>query len=233
MMRLLLATRAPHRFVPWLAALEREGLHISIAAPEEQGLRAALRDPPEVVLLDLSGGDCPERVRGLLDRSFPGSRVGLIALAPRQCLAALSLLEVDDVLPMPASSEELLYRLRRVAALAERRSAAITIGELVIRPADRQVLLGGARIEVRLREFELLCFLASRPNRVFRREELAREVWGPEFRGSLRTVDTHIHRLRSHLGAFGREHIQTVRPVGYRMLAANSGSTLPYPGESG
>ena len=98
----------------------------------------------------------------------------------------------------------------------------IALGDLTIRAPEALVTIAGEPTALRRREFALLRFLASHPNRVFRREEILREVWGSDYHGTPRTVDTHIRRLRERLGEFGQQHLQTVRGVGYRMATPRS-----------
>jgi DNA-binding response OmpR family regulator len=132
-----------------------------------------------------------------------------------------------DVLDDEVRLEELRARLEQLAPMLRVRlitaapaSAAnrmIQVGALTMRPAEQLVSVAGRQVELRRREYQLLELLASHPNRVFRREELLLLLWGPEFSGSRRTVDTHVRRLRDRLGEFGRERLQTVRRVGYRL----------------
>ncbi|MBI3910928.1 MAG: response regulator transcription factor [Armatimonadetes bacterium] len=220
-MRVLIATRAPQRFFPWLSFLEREGVLLLVAAPEARQVGQVLGDgAPDATLLDLLDDGCQvEEFRHLLGQLYPGESIGCIVIVPRQRLMALAGEEIDDVVEAAAAPEEVLFRLRRVAARQRRTPPAIELAELVIRPAEGQAVLAGRPLPLRYREFQLLRFLACHPDRVFRREELVREVWGPRFRGSLRTVDVHIRRLRDRLGTFGEQHLQTVWRIGYRMAA--------------
>ena len=95
-------------------------------------------------------------------------------------------------------------------------------GALVIDLASYKVFLDGSPVELTYKEYELLRFLASHPDRVFRREALLDKVWGYDFYGGARTVDVHIRRLRSKLEHGGHTFIETVRSVGYRFRASSS-----------
>jgi DNA-binding response OmpR family regulator len=130
---------------------------------------------------------------------------------------------VEDVIEATAAPEEVVFRVRRAMERLLQQPPALQVGELVLYPAEREAVLGGRRVSLRSREFQLLRFLVSRPNRVFRREELALHVWGSDSPASLRIVDTYICRLRTRLGAFGQERIQTVRGIGYRLSAGAPG----------
>jgi DNA-binding response OmpR family regulator len=192
---------------------------VHVAGPDHVEHGRALRGiAPEVVLLDLGENHLEvEGFRRRLGQIHPGASIGLIAAAPGHLLPRIAGEEIDDMVELRAAPEEVLSRVRRAA----RRRAAppIEVGDLVLHPSEGVALVGGQPVPLRPREFELLRFLAARPNRVFRREDLLREVWEEGYRGSPRTVDTHIRRLRERLGEFGRRYLQTVRGVGYRMAA--------------
>ena len=93
----------------------------------------------------------------------------------------------------------------------------ITIEDLVIDVLGREVQRRGRRIQLTFQEFELLRFLAQNRGRVFTRRELVRHVWGAREYISSRTVDIHVHRLRTKLGAPFDRLIETVRQVGYKL----------------
>jgi DNA-binding response OmpR family regulator len=91
-------------------------------------------------------------------------------------------------------------------------------GPLCINIAERNVLLDNVEIELTPREYELLVLLTSHPGRAFSREFLLQQLWGYDYDGFDRTVDTHITRLRKKLGSLG-EKIVTVWGIGYRFVA--------------
>lgn len=221
-MQVLIATRAPQRFESWIAALEEAGFEVRTAPPDYDALSPVRLPRPDVALLDLAECASPASFRSLLGKTSRGAATALICVAPDERLAELRHEPIDDFLPALASTEEVLYRVCSAAERSGGESRAVVAGELIVGPHEGQVLLHNHRVSLRGQEYALLRFLAANPDRVFRREVLAREVWGNRLDGSLRTVDTHIHRLRSRLGAFGRERIQTVRGVGYRLASAAS-----------
>lgn len=94
-------------------------------------------------------------------------------------------------------------------------ASVLEVGELRLAPAERQVSIGGEEIELTPKEYELLKLMASNPGRAFSREFLLEQIWGYEYDGYDRTVDTHIQRLRKKLGPTG-DRITTVWGVGYR-----------------
>ena len=124
----------------------------------------------------------------------------------------------DDYLPKPFGMLELFSRIRAVLrrsqqALPPREYRA---GALLVRPAQRETLVGGEKIALTPKEFEILCLLLSHPGLVLSRGQIQDQVWGMEYLGETRTVDVHIRSLRQKLGSCG-ELIETVRGVGYRL----------------
>ena len=127
----------------------------------------------------------------------------------------------DDYLSKPFSFVVLLARLR---ALIRRgttiRPAVLSVGDLVLDPATRECRRGTADIHLTPREFALLEALASQPDRVFTKQELIDRVWGLDFFGPSNVLDVYVGYLRRKIDRpFGADTIQTVRGVGYRVVA--------------
>lgn len=124
-------------------------------------------------------------------------------------------LNIDDYVPKPFSMPVLLEKIRVIL----RRSAgtepekALRYRDLLIHPDAREVLLNGRPLDLTAREFDLLHTFLSAPGRVFTRELLLAKIWGYDFYGDERVVDSHIKNLRHKLD---RDYIETVRGVGYR-----------------
>lgn len=145
-------------------------------------------------------------------------RAPQLAVAPEHEAPRLDLtLGFDDLLLAPYRLPELLLRLRLLRWRSEGGASeqVIRAGPLVINQANYQVSVAGAPVELTLREYELLVFLARHPRRVFTRSELLDRVWGAGYFGGTRTVDVHIRRLRAKTEAAGNL-LQTVRGIGYR-----------------
>jgi DNA-binding response OmpR family regulator len=98
-------------------------------------------------------------------------------------------------------------------------SQRITVRGLVIDPERHEVIVRGKKVELTLKEFELLSFLARNPGRVFPREELLERLWDYEFLGDSRTLDVHIRHLREKIEVDPSNpiYIKTVRGVGYKL----------------
>lgn len=130
-------------------------------------------------------------------------------------------LGVDDYMPKPFSPKELMARigavLRRSGSREENRQIeSLQFGDLIIVPDSRTVTVCGQRLSLPPKEFDLLLKLAQNERIVLSREKLLETVWGYNYYGDVRTVDTHIKSLREHLGTY-RKLIQTVWGVGYKL----------------
>ena len=127
-------------------------------------------------------------------------------------------LGADDYLVKPFSMMEMVSRIRAVLRRSTPASTSqkLTLGILEMDPDAHTVTWSGQRIELTLKEFELLRLFLQHPGRVYSRDQLLTKVWGADYLGETRTVDVHIGTLRTKLGAAG-EYVHTVRGVGYRL----------------
>lgn len=128
----------------------------------------------------------------------------------------------DDYVTKPFS---LAVLSRRIDTLLKRgasptngssKTTDIAVDGLVIKPDAHEVLLDGKKTELTLKEFKLLLKLCSYPGRVYSRNSLLDELWGMDYDGESRTVDSHVARLRTKLGTWGEKHIKTVYGTGYK-----------------
>jgi len=125
-------------------------------------------------------------------------------------------LGADDYVPKPFSPRELMARIGAVLKRSSSKSGdQFVFGTLCISPRSRTVTAGGKAVNLPQKEFDLLLYLAQNQQIVLSREQLLNRVWGYDYYGDARTVDTHIKSLREHLGDF-RKAIQTVWGVGYK-----------------
>lgn len=124
----------------------------------------------------------------------------------------------DDYLVKPFGMMEMVSRvralLRRVSPKAKNR--VLEYDGLKIDKDSHTVTLNGERINLTLKEYEMLCLFMENPGRVYTREQLLASVWETDYIGETRTVDVHVGTLRTKVGSFGK-HIETVRGVGYRL----------------
>ena len=125
---------------------------------------------------------------------------------------------VDDYVVKPFSSKELMMRihaiLKRVSPATEA-GEVLRSGSLEINFSARTVTIDGKRVQLSPKEYELLAYLAHNAGIALTREQLLQNVWGYDFFGDDRTLDTHIKLLRKNLGEYARD-IVTLRGVGYR-----------------
>jgi DNA-binding response OmpR family regulator len=178
--------------------------------------------PPVAVIVE-AGDDIQRAQKAIVKLRDSGPLVEvpiLVALTVARLPALDFSIGFDDFVLMPLVPAELYARLRQL----DWRSATfgsdevIKIDDLVIDIAGYEARVAGRRIDLTHQEFELLRFLAQHRGRVFTRQALLERAWGYQYAGGTRTVDIHVRRVRSKLGAAG-ELVETVRNVGYKMRA--------------
>lgn len=204
----------------------KEGYRVLEAMDGETGLNLALTENPDLILLDvmlpkMDGFEVCKKVR-------EKSSVPIIMLTAREeeVDKVLGLeLGADDYMTKPFSIRELSARvkanLRRTSIDLDKTDKddanKIDTGELAINVERYEVSKRGKVIDVTLREFELLKFLATQPEKIFSRESLLENVWGYEYYGDVRTVDVTVRRLREKIedDPGMPRYIITKRGVGY------------------
>jgi DNA-binding response OmpR family regulator len=212
--------------------LTADGFRVARAASAGEGLRAIEVRRPRLVLLDLglggtSGLDLLDRIRsadGLSTRVDPQLPVIVLTGRVGEADRVRSFERgADDHICKPFLYAELLARIRAVLRRADGRPArgVLRVRDLTIDPTTRIVRLAGSRIELSAKEFALLHALAVEPTRVYRKQELLRDVWGYLAAGNTRTLDAHASRLRKKLGASRRAWVVNVRGVGYKLTEAS------------
>ena len=124
----------------------------------------------------------------------------------------------DDYLAKPFGMMEMVSRIRAVLrrTTAAKSEKPLRLGQLETDPLSHTVRVCGSRVELTLKEFEMLKLFMEHPGRVFSRDQLLEKIWSTDYVGETRTVDVHIATLRTKLGPCG-DSIRTVRGVGYRM----------------
>nr|MCR5042014.1 response regulator transcription factor [Clostridia bacterium] len=125
----------------------------------------------------------------------------------------------DDYVTKPCSPSVLM---RRVKALLRRDGKTgdvrvLTVGDVKLDDEAHEVWLHNQSITLTLKEYSILRKLLSSPGKVFTREQMLDEIWGVDFMGDIRTVDSHFARLRTKLGDWGQEHIKTIYGAGYKL----------------
>ena len=205
--------------------LEREGYDVTIAMDGESGAALGVALNPDLILLDvmlpkMDGFEVCKKIRKT-------SEVPIVMLTARteEIDKILGLeLGADDYVTKPFSVLELMARvkanLRRTVVkenVPETEENTLKKGEITINTASYELRKNDKPIELTLREFELVKYLAESPGRIFSRETLLEKVWGYEYYGDVRTVDVTVRRLREKIEDDPGEprYIMTKRGVGY------------------
>jgi DNA-binding response OmpR family regulator len=202
--------------------LKAEGYATKTAEDGIQGFELAKREKPDLIILDLMLPSmdgltiCKHLKKHEATEHIPV--IMLTAKGEEVDRVVGFELGADDYMVKPFSPRELLLRikaiLRRTDAAAEQ-PMIIRHNNLVIDPEKHMVSIGENILELTVTEFNLLIDLVQNKGRVRTRDQLLDRVWGYQFEGYHRTVDTHIRRLRQKLGTLA-DDIETVRGIGYR-----------------
>ncbi len=203
--------------------LQNEGYGVTVANDGLAGLERALEAPPDLIILDLMlpsllGTEVCKRLKG---KSATAGVPVIMLTAKGEEIDRVVGFEVgaDDYVVKPFSVRELMLRVRAILRRTGEpvpAGALLTVGDLAIDTDRHQVTVGGEEVVLTTTEFKLLHILAERLGRLQSRETLLKDVWGYTYVGDTRTVDTHVTRLRTKLGA-GGEMIRTVRGFGYKL----------------
>jgi two-component system alkaline phosphatase synthesis response regulator PhoP len=206
--------------------LRFEGYQTLSATNGADGLDLALREGPDLVLLDimmprLSGWDVLRGLRAR-ERDLP---VIMLTARGEEVDRVLGLeLGADDYVTKPFSLRELLARVRAVLRRPgpRQRLETFAFGDVRLHVRARQVFRAGREVRLTRKEFELLHYLVEHPGEVVTRDRLLDEVWGYEQFPTTRTVDTHVLRLRQKLERDPERpvHLLTVHGQGYRFAAS-------------
>jgi DNA-binding response OmpR family regulator len=204
-------------------ALEDEGWQVEEAASGEEALSAFLRQPADVVLIDimLPGLDGFEVCRSIR-RSSDVPIVMVTARADTHDVVAGLEAGADDYLTKPFAPKELSARIRallRRVRTADHGPTHLLFGDLEVVPEEGVVRRDGHEVHLTKTEFRLLVELANNPGRVLSREVLLERVWGYGYFGDGRLVDVHVRRLRMKVEAdpANPTHVITVRGLGYKL----------------
>jgi DNA-binding response OmpR family regulator len=207
-----------------IRALRERGHAVSSAGTALEGLRQAVEERPDLVVLDLGLPDLDGRELLRMLRAVSSVPV-IVATARDDDDSVVQALDAgaDDYVLKPFRADQLEARiravLRRSAGAADATPAPIIVGELTVDRRGRHVTFAGRPVELSPKEFDLLAYLAARVGAVVSKRELLSEVWQLPYGGSDKTVDVHLSWLRRKLGESGAEPrlLQTVRGVGVRL----------------
>jgi DNA-binding response OmpR family regulator len=203
--------------------LADQGYDVFAVPSAMEGLQAVVRATPDLVILDmglpdLDGSELLKMIRAVSEVPI------IVATARGEDRDIVRTLDAgaDDYLVKPFSVEQLEARVRAVLRRSgsEGRPGPMAVGDLTVDAAAREARLGGERLELSPKEFDLLRFLAERTGEVVSKRELLAEVWRQPYGGSEKTVDVHISWLRKKLGESAAEsrYVQTVFGVGVKLV---------------
>lgn len=211
--------------------LTQEGYETTVAEHGGDGLRLAVTQPFDLIILDimlpgLSGFDVLSRMR---EQNVKTPVIILTARSAEDEIVRGLKLGADDYMTKPFGVSELIARVSAVLRRAGGRGEAdgvssrdenkIEVGELAIFPEKYEVWVAGEPIALRPKEFEVLLYLIRRPGIVVTRDDLMNAVWGFDYIGGQRTVDVHVSSLRKKL-ELGRKSVKidSIRGVGYKLV---------------
>ena len=208
--------------------LQEAGFETDCVRNGADALHRAVEKPPDLILLDLMLPEVDGLIVCRLLKNDPRTKNIPIVMVTakveeRDRVAGLEL-GADDYITKPFSPREVVLRvsavLRRIQAGKQTENTKqIEMHGLTIDLDKHRVLTEDGSIDLTATEFKLITLFARSPGRVFTRDILMDVIWGQEYYGIDRTVDTHVSRLRRKLGEFGK-HIETVHGVGYRFKEA-------------
>ena len=203
--------------------LVKEGFQVVTASNGEDGLALAEREKPDLVVLDIMMPkmDGVEVCRALrANRQFDQTVIAFLT-AREEDYSQIAALDVggDDYITKPIRPRVFTSRIKALLRRPNRGDSSgpnhnlLHIGDLLIDKDRVMVKKGEEEIELAKKEFELLNLLASKPGKVFTREEIFRKVWGTDVIVGNRTIDVHIRKLREKIG---ENYIRTIKGIGYK-----------------
>jgi len=206
--------------------LVKEGFATSICHDGKEAVALVKEKEFDIVLLDymmpeMEGPDALAEIR-----KFSNVPV-IFVTAKGESIDKIKALDIgaDDYVTKPFEPQELISRIKALLrrsqpapapAGATPAVAEITLGALNISLATYIVTVDERKLDMPPKEIELLYFLVTNPNRVYSREQLLAQVWGPNYKGDTRTVDVHVKRIREKIGISEKWSLETVWRVGYK-----------------
>lgn len=199
--------------------LKKEGYRVSTAKDGMKAIQVAQTDPPDLIILDIMmpGLDGVEVCRKLRDLPLFKNTLIIFLTARSEDYSEIAGFDVgaDDYIAKPIRPRVLIARINALLKRKHREEVheqVLTLGDLSIDMEKRTVGLKGKTILLPKKEFELLCLLASKPGRIFTRDEIYLNIWGSTLQVGDRTLDVHIRKLREKIG---EKYIKTSKGTGY------------------
>ncbi|MDO9593886.1 MAG: response regulator transcription factor [Lutibacter sp.] len=203
--------------------LKNEGYKIYTAKNGIEAIEKAKKHEPHLIILDImmpemDGIEACEKIR-----ATKGLENVLVTFftARSEDYSQMAGFDVgaDDYITKPIKPKVLISKikalLRRVDDVANSASEKVKIGEFIIDREEYVIVKNGEKLSLPRKEFELFALLASKPGKVFKRDDILNQVWGNEVVVGGRTIDVHIRKLREKLGD---DHFKTIKGVGYKFV---------------
>lgn len=202
--------------------LVKEGYHVLTASNGEEGIKIALAEKPNLIILDIMMPkmDGVEVCRQLRNKPEFDHTVITFLTAREEDYSQIAALDVggDDYITKPIRPRVFISRVKALLRRSERAEVVeepdvINVAGLIIDKERVTVTKDEEVIELAKKEFELLHLLVSKPGKVFSREEIFNKVWGTDVIVGNRTIDVHIRKLREKIG---EQYIKTIKGIGYK-----------------
>lgn len=202
--------------------LVKEGYHVLTASNGEEGIKIALAEKPNLIILDIMMPkmDGVEVCRQLRNKPEFDHTVITFLTAREEDYSQIAALDVggDDYITKPIRPRVFISRVKALLRRSERAEVVeepdvINVAGLIIDKERVTVTKDEEVIELAKKEFELLHLLVSKPGKVFSREEIFNKVWGTDVIVGNQTIDVHIRKLREKIG---EQYIKTIKGIGYK-----------------
>ncbi|MEM6514551.1 MAG: response regulator transcription factor [Bacteroidota bacterium] len=202
--------------------LTSEGYKVLTAENGAEAIKISKKEKPQLIILDvmmpeMDGIEACEKLRAIPDLS---ETIITFLTARGEDYSQMAGFDAgaDDYITKPIKPKVLMSKvkalLRRLKEKEEKEDV-VKIGNLVINREEYKISLKGKELVLPRKEFELLSLLATKPNKVFKREEILDKVWGNEVVVGGRTIDVHIRKLREKIGD---KRFKTIKGVGYKFV---------------
>lgn len=200
--------------------LSKNGFKVEVAEDGIEGLKRASSFSPHIIILDImmpgmSGIELCKEIRSRPE--FNGVLIAMLT-ARQEDQVQIEALNVgaDDYITKPLKPSVFLSRIKALLRRSDMNiSDSLKFNDLVIDPVSFQVTLHDKTLDLPKKEFEILYLLASKPGKVFGRDEILSKIWGREVIVGDRTIDVHIRKLREKIGD---KYVQTIKGVGYKFV---------------
>jgi two-component system, OmpR family, alkaline phosphatase synthesis response regulator PhoP len=200
--------------------LQKEGYQVYVANDGRDGLQLAEQIKPDMVILDIMMPrmDGVELCRHLRSKPEFGQLIIVFLTARDEDYSQIAALDIggDDYITKPIRPRVFISRIKALLRRLDRTDEAdtvIAVADLLIDRERITVRQNEVEIELAKKEFELLLLLASKPGKVFTREEIFHKIWGTDVIVGNRTIDVHIRKLREKIG---EDYIRTIKGIGYK-----------------